>query len=138
MPVRDRTGEQLTRDVVGIQVFNGLVGVCVTMPNDAYDDVRAAVDALYERFVDAIDWNRIRIEAESRHISLGPAHHRDTHREAEDVCGDCIREALLVGDGDPQRWPGGWKDAPTVARTENPPDWAAVVAASVGYRRTKT
>lgn len=56
-------------------------------------------DEAFVEVVDSIDWGRVFIEAQSRHIALG---HDDEDRysfpRTEDICPECLCEALLAGD----------------------------------------
>lgn len=65
----------------------------------ALAEAKAKADALYVRIVDVIDWQRVLSTASARHHALqrddeehrtGPA-----SMEADEVCGDCIKYAVL-------------------------------------------
>lgn len=129
MPVRDRVVTRLTEDVVGPQVWNNARGArCQTMPTEDYYRTGDAADAVYERIVDDIDWNRVLLEAASRHFDLlRDGTHRpaglDLHDMFEDtLCPDCLREALLADETIPRH-------APEPARRRHRGlDWAGIVA----------
>jgi hypothetical protein len=128
MPVRDRIATMLTEDVVGVQWWNNAAGRrCVTMPTQSYDSLHEAVDTLYERIVDAIDWNRVLLEAASRHFDLvrlgthGKAGRDLSDLFEETLCPDCLREALLADETIPRHAP---EPAPRRAVSV---DWATAV-----------
>jgi len=124
MPVRARVGTALAEQVVGAQVWNGLYGECKTMPTDAYDETVAVADVLYERIVDMIDWNRVLIEASSRHLNLvRDGNHRPLrYNIMEAVCGFCIQEALLTDEHMPRHSPV------PLPRHDQGQDWLKVMA----------
>jgi hypothetical protein len=142
MPVRYSTVTHLTEQVVGPQVFNNLVGFSVeTMPTEAYLDVRDAMDTLYWRLINDIDWARILLEASARHSNLiadgthPPTGRRmvdrvmaDTARHDSAPCPTCLREALLAEDRYASPTEPGSPPDPLV-------DWPPVVATTVTYRR---
>lgn len=133
MPIRNRIVTLLTEDVVGAQWWDNSAGsVCMSMPTDDYDRTRDAAEVLYERIVDRIDWNRILIEASSRHFDLCRA---GTHPERsgskavywEDlentICPDCLREAMLADDTRPRHSPD------PALRVDSGQDWAGEITA---------
>jgi hypothetical protein len=91
VPIRDRIAEDIAHDVVGRQVWNGLTGECSTMPTEAWERVKSAADLLFERIVSRVDWSRVLIEAQGRHLGLD---------HSGELCGPCLRDALLSKD----RW----------------------------------
>ncbi|MEU3042244.1 hypothetical protein ACFWC2_14475 [Streptomyces diastaticus] len=132
MPNRRRVVETLTQDVVGAQVFNGLIGECVSMPHADYEAVQDATAAILERVVRAVDWPRLLREASFRHDIVHP----DQEPSAEDwspatgVCGECLAEAMLADDLGAQ----DWERKPTIPREHSSTDWPATVARTFDHR----
>ena len=138
MPNSERVALAVTECVVGPQVWDGLTGTCVTMPDDAYEHTKLAAVAMLELVARIIDWPRLLSDAEQRHRVL----HRDTCPEAKgsygwpmtrDVCGPCLREALLAHGF--QGYEQDWKNEPEVARRGGDMDGAAVFAENIAHRR---
>lgn len=131
MPNRMRVAKTLVEDVLGFQQWDGLLGETVNMPTDAYDAVEEAMEAIVERVAQTVDWPRLLEEAVMRHALLHDDMEPDKGRiTTKDVCGDCLREALLqdrVG-------------APAWHETESTPlrlqktDWPTVVADNRKWR----
>ncbi|WP_327594669.1 hypothetical protein [Streptomyces chartreusis] len=133
MPNRRAVIGSLTQDVLGAQVFNGLIGECKSMPDARYRQVQDAMAAVLERFARAIDWPRLLREASSRHIRLHPDKKLDPRdwSAAENVCGECLEEALLADDiGAPD-----WERHPTAPREHANTDWPTAVHANLRYRK---
>jgi hypothetical protein len=144
MPVRAKAGRYITELFAGGQWFSH--GECQTMPHADYEAAREAGDALFEAVVENIDWNRVLIEATSRHLSLVV---KDCHPpvrgwnpngsdlEVEKPCAECIREALLAEDRTMDWVVAG---VPTVSprRRNAAGDYAAVLARAITGRRTST
>ncbi|MGC4886603.1 hypothetical protein [Micromonospora sp. DT227] len=129
MPVRRNIVRGLVQRVVGVHVWNGLIGEPVTIPRPVWDRVQDAADQLYEEVVRRIDWKRIYIEASARHLQL------HGHRDGA-PCGDCIEQALLYderGFGLSALHP--WTEAPVVPERTTRPDWAGVFADALRWRR---
>jgi hypothetical protein len=124
MPERREVVTFLTERVVGTHVWDGRTGEPQTIPADRWDATRDAADELWERIVAQVNWNRILIEATSRHLNIHP----DLPGAAlnEGPCGNCVREALLRGED------GQWAN-----RTTHP-DWPVVFAEHIRYRRSGT
>ncbi|MFH8295110.1 hypothetical protein [Streptomyces sp. NPDC018059] len=142
MPNQLAVTRVLTEDVVGGHIWNGLTGECTTMPTDAYYDVEEAMAAVLERVVRAVDWPRLLFEASHRHHTLHMETVADEERRAGEgtkwdcdvrgVCGECLRHALLS----PETGAHRWEDRPEVPLTRTDLDWAPVVAAALGHRRS--
>ncbi|MDX3020093.1 hypothetical protein [Streptomyces acidiscabies] len=135
MPNHKAVVDALTQDVVGPgHHFNGARGEVVTMPTGTYEDVQDAMAAVLERVAVAVDWRRLLVEAAWRHLTLHPDHKEDLDRyvsEAENVCGECLAEALLQQrSGAPD-----WEREPSVEMRHQEVDWAAVVADALQHRR---
>ncbi|MGW1496127.1 hypothetical protein [Streptomyces sp. NPDC002402] len=132
----------LTENVVGPQIWNGLVGECRTMPTTTYDEVEEAMAAVLERVAAAVNWPRLLAEASWRHSTLHEKTLEDEDRPAGDgtpwechargVCGECLRHALLS----PETGAHRWQDHPDVPLTRQGLDWAKTVTDTIGYRRT--
>lgn len=124
MPVRARIVEGLTNDAIGSQVWDGLTGTCRTMPTEDYREAQAAADVLFERIVDQVDWPRVLIEACSRHYDLVRAgtHKSIRHDIVDDVCGNCLHEALLADEHMPRHSPV------PLPRVDNGQDWLGILA----------
>lgn len=135
MPNWKAVVDTLTQDVVGPgHHFNGVRGEVVTMPTELYEATREAMAALLERAAVAVDWRRLLVEASWRHMTLHPERKEKLDRywsEAENVCGECLCEALLqqrIGAPD-------WDQEPEAEMRHQDVDWAAVVAAALPHRR---
>lgn len=125
--------KDLTQDVVGTHVWNGAIAECQTMPTDQYDATEDAAAAILERVAVAVEWDRLLMWAAWRHMELHPDRKEtgDYWSEATNVCGECLREALLsqaLGAPD-------WKQQPSAELTRAGVDWAAVIAESYKHRR---
>lgn len=131
MPIRRKIAGEFAEQVVGAHIWNGAIGECETMPTDRYDQTVDTVDVLFERMVDRIDWPRLMIEASARHLSTHPE--QEPFASPEAPCGACVREALLAGDR-PTDWPIH-EPPPAAERRDDGRDWAADLAAAMGYRR---
>lgn len=133
MPNRRRVIGSLTECVLGAQRFNGLIGKCVSMPDQEYDATQDAMTAVLERVVRAVDWPRLLREASFRHDTVHPG--RETRAEdwnlATGVCGECLAEALLADDMGAQ----DWKRTPTIPREHDRTDWPAIVARNFPHRQ---
>ena len=153
MPVRRNIARDLTEKFTGVQVWDGRVGECVTMPTTAYEQATDAADLLFEFVVTRIDWARVLIEATSRHLSLLNADAHPTFRSSgfdmddEKPCGECVEAALLMTDRDPtgSGWVSDGKPTPTPYRIRQlagtaagVPDYAAGLAEAVRHRRAIT
>jgi hypothetical protein len=102
MPVRNKDVEVLAYVLDGPgPVFNSLNDT-VTLGGQvmSYDAYKARYDGAYVKTIDAIDWNRLMLEASSRHLDL----EHEVTDEYGLVCPECICEALL------SLKPGGWND----------------------------
>lgn len=129
MPVRARLVTSIVEDVVGAQWWDNSRGhECQSMPTEDYYRTDDAANVLYERIIDRIDWNRVMLEASSRHFDLvrakahGPAGADLADMFDDIICPDCIREALLCDDTVPRHDP---KPAP---RVDTGQDWAGEFA----------
>lgn len=122
MPVRDRVTTAIAEEVVGGQVWNGLTGECKTMPTKAWNETRQIAEVLYERIVGRIDWPRVILEASARHYDLNDrGQHKPLRYNAhEDLCGDCVHQALLNDD----HWPR-IAEMPTCDTGQ---DWLSIMA----------
>lgn len=103
------------------------------MPTDTYEDVQDAMAAIVERIAVA-DWRRLLVEATWRHMTLHPDHEEKLDRyvsEGENVCGECLAEALL------QQRTGApdWVREPFAEIQHQDVDWAAAVADALQHRR---
>lgn len=146
MPVRRDAASLITYLFIGHHSWNGATAECQSMPTDAYEQTETAADLLYERLVDRLDWSRTVIEASSRHLSLvnagiHPGPRRGPSREymsdsGAEICGDCLREALLDTDRR-SRWIADGQPV-TSPRRHQPgtgQDPAVVLADSVRHRQ---
>lgn len=126
MAIRDRLADWLLRRFTGELWF--VHGECQTMPHPEYERAAAAADELLERLVHAVDWRRLAIEATGRHM----AHDPDGWDRGE-LCGDCIRDALLARD--PHTGPITGAPPPVPDRHADHVDYAALLAAHVDAAR---
>lgn len=132
MPNRERISQVLTQDVVGSQVWDGLLRKCETMPTEEYYAVQGAMEAVVERVAAALDWPRLLAEASARHLILHPEREPDHQwgEEVEGVCGECLHEAFLNDDtGFAQ-----WHLHPDSPREHADLDWPSVVARNLPHR----
>ena len=134
MPNRRRVIQTLTQDVLGAQRFNGLIGECVSIPNDDYEAVKAAMAAVLERTVKVVDWPRLLREASFRHDTVHPDLKPDGRdwSLASGVCGECLAEAMLADDMGAQ----DWDRTPTAPREQEDTDWPALVVKHFPHRET--
>jgi hypothetical protein len=132
MPNRERVIGALTECVLGAQRFNGLIGECVSMPNEEYEATKDAMTAVLERTVRAVDWSRLLREAAYRHDTVHPDHEPDARdwSPATGVCGECLAEALLAADTGAQNW----ERTPSTPRERDATDWPATVARNFHHR----
>lgn len=96
MPVRDKAVDRILREAGLRMAFNNADYTArvngETMTRDEFDKrFWDPADRIYERVVDTIDWNRVLLEASARHAALN---HEDWL--IEDICPDCLCEALLL------------------------------------------
>ncbi|MEU7591178.1 hypothetical protein AB0A95_33400 [Micromonospora sp. NPDC049230] len=130
MPVRRNVVRHLVQSVVGIHVWDGLAGEPVTIPRTEWDRAVDSADQLYDELIREVDWNRILIEARSRHVQM----HINTD---PNPCGECIQQVLLYNEhGLGFSALHKWKETPTVAPRETSPDWAQVFAELLRWRQT--
>lgn len=133
MPNRLAVVRSLRQDVIGPNHHYSFQEIA-TMPPEAYDAVTDAMAAILERVAVAVDWRRLLVEASWRHMQLHPDRKETLSRywsEAENVCGECLAEALL------QEHTGApdWKRSPEAEMRHQAVDWAAVVAEVLQHRR---
>jgi hypothetical protein len=122
----------LKQDVLGNQIRNGLTDTYLRMPDEVDDRMEEAAAAILERVASAVDWERLLEEAYWRH---GEAHEEDWKPQdrrvtTADVCGECLREALLSE----QRYSPNWGEHPSTPLTRQKLDWPQVVADVLQYR----
>jgi hypothetical protein len=137
--------------VIGGQWF--MHGICQSMPDKEYRGVSELVEALYVRMVESTDWNRVILEASTRHLALDhdPPEDRGVRLFAvEGICGECLNEALLAvsfgGKFDtdwkrepisPRELPGSHPLPPGAGAQEKPSDEAQeaaiALAKALGY-----
>ncbi|WP_047891768.1 hypothetical protein [Micromonospora sp. RV43] len=130
MPVRRNIVRGLVHRVVGIHVWNGLTGEPVTIPRQMRKRVVDAADQLYDEVIRRIDWKRIHIEANSRHLQLHEF-------RGEGPCAECIQQALLYDEaGLGLSRLHRWTEMPTIPERKTCPDWAAVFADALRWRRS--
>jgi hypothetical protein len=117
MPVREKAVQRGIRAFFSLQpnkdasvVFNSITDVArvngVTISQGDFDQIADLADSVYERVIDSIDWKRVMLEASARHSAL----HMTDETQMDDVCAECVREALLA-----PRWQN-WEEAPDVER----------------------
>jgi hypothetical protein len=136
MPNSEAVRKVLTQDVLGGQIWNGLIGQPVRMPIDDYERVEEAAMAILERVAQAVNWDRLLMEAYWRHQRL----HEDKETEerwqptTSETCGECLREALLADDMGAQ----DWDRRPSTPMTRQKLDWPTVVAEELEHREVAT
>lgn len=99
----------INRPTNPIAVING-----VEMPKEEFhEQYITPLERVYERVVDSIDWNRVMIEAQARHLALGHDTEGDRHSFpfTEDICPKCLCEALLA-----EETHTDWKREPDIPR----------------------
>lgn len=126
----------LTQDVLGNQQRNGLTDTYVKMPTQDHDRVEEAAAAILERVARAVDWDRLLMEAHWRHMELHPDHETEDRYQptAPEVCGECLREALLSE----ERYTPNWERSPTTPLTRQKLDWPTIVAEELEHRDAAT
>lgn len=131
MSVRDKAIEFLTRRVVpGVHFTYG-------EPSDPrWTEEWSKAEALYLALVGTIDWQRVVLEAWSRHNALHPSDDAEKGIWYDSLCGECVREALLTQDS-VTRWAGPAEPVrPPVTLAPGPiPQPALVDAIRVDIRR---
>lgn len=113
MPVREKAIGNLMAGLIGDQWYQD--GVCQSMPHGDNRAVSELVEAIYVRLIDRLDWNRIILEAHGRHLALDHKYaETDEFRFGVDqICGECLNEALLATDFGGYR---DWKEDPAAPR----------------------
>jgi hypothetical protein len=125
----------LTQDVLGNQVRNGLTDTYERMPTEDHDRMEEAAAAILERVAAAVDWERLLEEAYWRHGEVHPDQVPDARRvTTSDVCGECLREALLSEN----RYSPNWAKHPTTPLTRQQLDWPRIVADVLPWRVVST
>lgn len=125
----------LLQDVLGAQIRDGRTDTYVRMPTEDHDRMEEAAAAILERVAAAVDWERLLEEAHWRHMELHPEQESDPKRiTADDVCGDCLREALLSE----APYSPDWERHPSTSPRRNALDWPQVVADVLKWRDVAT
>ncbi|MFG1872059.1 hypothetical protein [Micromonospora arborensis] len=130
MPIRRNIVRDLVHRIVGAQVWDGLRGEPVTMPLAEWELVVDAADQLYDEVIRRIDWQRIHIEATSRHLQV--------HEwRGDGPCGECFQQALLYDEnGFGLSALHRWAETPTVPERKTRPDWVPIFASALRWRRS--
>lgn len=128
MPVRSKAVATIFSLLMGDQPyhFNNLPGHAtatvngVVMPREEFDEkYMDPIERVFERVVDSIDWNRVMLEALSRHLALEKDPDHDPRGVGADwddlLCPECLCEALLADDTIVS-----WKDRPKAPRYHEP------------------
>jgi hypothetical protein len=114
MPVRDKAVNKIASMMVGGLTFDGLTGTCTSLPDSIYRVLCFTADNAYEEVVLSIDWNRVMLDAEARHISLHGGE-MGMEPKVHSVCAECVMEAVLANE-----WGGKqsdkWAARPKAAR----------------------
>jgi hypothetical protein len=140
MPNRLAVVKVLTQAVLGAQIWNGLRGETVNMPVEDYERVEEASTAILETVARAVNWDRLLMEAYWRHMRM---HEDEVPDEVPDerwqpttseVCGECLREALLAEDRGAQ----DWDKHPSTPLRHNKTDWPTIVAEELEHRSVAT
>ncbi|MDX3260789.1 hypothetical protein PV336_16330 [Streptomyces sp. MI02-2A] len=125
----------LTQDVLGSQQRNGLTDTYIKMPTEDHDRVEEAAAAILERVAAAVNWDRLLMEAHWRHVELHPDKIEDRYQPtAPEVCGECLREALLSE----EPYTPDWGKYPTTPLTRQKLDWPTVVSEELEHRSVAT
>lgn len=125
MPERDKAVFHIIDAVFGPIVRDPLLGTPRNMPRADHAALEAAVDELFVGVVDMIDWGRILMTANARHMALREtgAHEPPGVGSLDDIfdddrhplCPSCMVEALLsestMGNSE-----GTWKAEPNADR----------------------
>lgn len=94
MPVRDKVVGRAVKELYGWTHFNNLKLTAYKGDQEydgkVYDEDFNRIDKLWVSIIDSIDWNRVMLEATTRHIALD---HSDPRVGA---CHECVQEALLA------------------------------------------
>lgn len=105
MPERDKQTDAMARTLAGAtpRPWNAHLGACPDgIPEQAWHDARATADRVYVDLMEAVDFQRVLIEANKRHLALHPD--RRTLMAAADIgattfeaiCHECVREVMLA------------------------------------------
>lgn len=68
----------------------------ITLTQNIWEKTYGEAEAMYTLIVNKIDWQRILIEAAGRHLRASEEDENHRHALFDDVCGDCLRDALLA------------------------------------------
>lgn len=122
----------LTHDVLGAQQRNGLTDSYVNMPTEDYDRIEEAAAAILERVATVVNWDRLLMEAHWRHMELHPEWKAPEKFQptAPEVCGECLREALISR----EPYSPDWRNNPVTPRTRQALDWPKAVAEELEHR----
>jgi hypothetical protein len=136
MPNSEAVKKVLTQDILGAQTWNGLIAQTVNMPIDDYERVEEAARAILERVASAVQWDRLLMEAHWRHMDMHPDKEKhDVYQPtAPEVCGECLREALLSE----EPYTPDWKRYPSTPLKRQKLDWPTVVAEELEHRSVAT
>lgn len=115
MPVRKKAIANLAAGLIGDQWYR--YGICESMPHKDNRAVIELIEAIYVRLAEYIDWNRVVLEASSRHMALDhdAAENDGISLGVEDICGECVCEALLALDFGGTAF-SKWKEEPKSPR----------------------
>jgi hypothetical protein len=117
MPVREKAISNLMAGLIGDQWYRH--GICESMPHKDNQAVSELVEAIYVRLMDRLDWNRVILEASSRHLALEHDRHPTVNEISlfgvDGICGECVNEALLALDFGGKHI-GAWKKEPESPR----------------------
>ncbi|MFJ4680507.1 hypothetical protein [Kitasatospora sp. NPDC088783] len=102
-----------------------------TIPAEVLDSVEDAATAILHRVADAVDWPRLLREAMYRHSVVHPRQSEDGG--SDNVCGECLKEALLSDETGGQSWRTN-----AAARPDKDIDWPGAVHAAFPYRAAST
>lgn len=114
MPVRNVATAALARHQTGGLSFNTIKDVAYLGPlkdrrEIPMDDYYREFDDAFVAVVEAIDWNRVMLEATTRHLAL--KHQNEFEEYGDEVCPECLCEALLA-----PSWQD-WQDRPKAERS---------------------
>lgn len=105
MPERDKQTDAIARTLAGAtpRPWNARLGSCPEgIPEQEWHDARATADRVYVDLMEAVDFQRVLIEANKRHLALHPD--KRTLMAAADIgattfeaiCHECITEVMLA------------------------------------------
>lgn len=106
MPVRDKAVTHIASLITGTRPDE--LGHVRGMRREVHDLLRFAADDAYEKVVEAIDWNRVYLDASARHLSLHKDPDEDKDRTLVTPSEAALEAGLDAADDVPYVPPPAW------------------------------